>query len=115
MKFSGAAAPGCAGVACWVAGGVGSAVFWRGGPLSFSLCTYSVRMTKSCPLELAISFKTLRAADGAALNVRSTTLRSTKFAALFVALGSVDFCPRAGVHFRAAAGVGFGAGETEGP
>ena len=30
---------------------------------------------KNCPLELAISFKTLRAAAGVALKVRSTMLR----------------------------------------
>src|SRR5438270_6271186 len=115
MKFNGAAAPGCAEVACSVAAGVGSAVFWRGGPLSFSLCTYSVRMIKNCPVELAISFKTLRAAGGAALNVKSTTLRSTKFAALLDALGSAAFCPGARVLFRAEAGVGFGGGVDEGP
>src|SRR6266567_6577170 len=72
-------------------------------------------MIKICPVELAISFNTFRAADGAALNVRSTTLRSIKFAALLVALGSADFCPRAGLPFRAGAGVGFGAGVDEGP
>ena len=71
MKFSGAAAPG------WVgdAAGAGSPVLWRGGPLSFSLCTYRVRIMKNCPLEFAISFKTLRAAAGVALKVRSTMLR----------------------------------------
>ena len=43
--------------------------------MSFSLCTYSVRIMKNCPLEFAISFKTLRAAAGVALKVRSTMLR----------------------------------------
>ena len=71
MKFRGAAAPD------WAAGsaGAGSPVLWRGGPLSFSLCTYRVRITKNCPLEFAISFKTLRAAAGVALKVRSTMFR----------------------------------------
>src|SRR5206468_12354897 len=71
MKFSGAAAPG------WAEGaaGAGSPVLWRGGPLSFSLCTYRVRIMKNCPLEFAISFKTLRAAAGVALKVTSTTFR----------------------------------------
>src|SRR6266487_2006751 len=94
-----------------VGDGVASEVFSRGGPLSFSLCTYKVRMMKNCPVEFAISFKTFRAAAGAALNVRSTTLRSTRVAVLGVAPGSAglaDFCPRGGLPFRAGAGVGFG-------
>src|SRR5437588_373010 len=40
-----------------------------------SLCTYRVRIMKNCPLEFAISFRTLRAAAGVALKVRSTMLR----------------------------------------
>ena len=71
MKFSGAPVPGSVGDAA----GAGSPVLWCGGPLSFSLCTYNVRMMKNCPLEFAISFRTLRAAAGVALKVRSTILR----------------------------------------
>ena len=33
---------------------------------------------KNCPLEFAISFKTLRAAAGVALKVRSTTFRCSE-------------------------------------
>src|SRR5918996_5137437 len=98
------------------ADGVASAAFSRGGPLFFSLRTYKVRMMKNCPVELTISFKTFRAADGAALNVRSTTLRSTKVARLGVVLGSAgfaDFCPRARLAFRAGAGGCLGAGVGE--
>src|SRR6266496_3595659 len=75
MKLSGAAAPGWGEAVCDAAGGVGSPVLWRGGPLSFSLCTYRVRIMKNCPLEFAISFKTLRAAAGVALKVTSTMFR----------------------------------------
>src|SRR5437762_14089635 len=90
-----------------VGDGVASEVFSRGGPLSFSLCTYKVRMMKNCPVELAISFRTFRAAAGAALKVRSTTLRSIKGTVAAVVLGPAgfaDFCPRAGLAFRAGAG-----------
>ena len=55
------------------------AVLSCGGPLSFSLCTYSVRMMKNWPVEFVISFRTFRAAPGAALKETSTTLRSIKF------------------------------------
>src|SRR5437762_13586903 len=75
MKLSGAL-PGCVEASCSDGDGFGSAIFSRGGPLSFSLCTYSVRMIKNCPVELEISFKTFRAAEGAALKVTSTMLRS---------------------------------------
>ena len=71
MKFSGAPVPGSVGDAA----GAGSPVLWCGGPLSFSLCTYNVRIMKNCPLEFAISFRTLRAAAGVALKVKSTMLR----------------------------------------
>ena len=73
-------------------------------------------MMKNCPVELAISFKTFRAAAGAALKVRSTTLRSTKFTVLAVALGSAGFAgfgPRVGLPFRAGAELCLGAGVGE--
>src|SRR5438094_3853486 len=38
-------------------------------------------MMKNCPLEAAISFNAFRAAEGAALKVTSTTLRSINFGA----------------------------------
>src|SRR6476660_2809197 len=76
MKFKAPAAPGWPGPACVLGVGVGLAPLSRAGPLSFSLCTYSVRMINNCPLDAAISFNTLRAAAGAALNVTATTLRS---------------------------------------
>src|SRR5437899_1245939 len=76
MKFKPAAAPGWAGLACATGAGVGLAPFSRGGPLSFSLCTYNVRMMKNCPVEAVISFKAFRAAPGAALKLISTMLRS---------------------------------------
>src|SRR6266542_1744909 len=76
MKFSGPAAPGWAPVACALSAGAGPAAFSRDGPLSFSLCRYSVRTMKNCPVELTISFRTFRAAEGAALKVTSTMLRS---------------------------------------
>src|SRR6266567_633925 len=66
MKLSGAL-PGCFEASCSDGDGFGSAAFSRGGPLSFSLCTYKVRMIKNCPVELAISFKTFRATAGAPL------------------------------------------------
>ena len=92
MKFSGAPVPG------WVgdAAGVGSPVLWCGGPLSFSLCTYNVRIMKNCPVELAISFKTLRAAAGVALNVRSTMLRFNNAGGGVAVLVAVAVRPAAG-------------------
>src|SRR5437016_9363041 len=74
MKFRAPAAPG---LACAPGCGVGFAVLSRDGPLSFSLCTYSVRMIKNCRVEAAISLMTFRAAPGAALKLTSTRLRST--------------------------------------
>src|SRR5207245_7577184 len=109
MKFSGAL-PGWFGAAWLDGGGFGAAFFSRGGPLSFSLWTYKVRTMKNCPLELAISFKTFRASAGAALNVRSITLRFSNSGG--VALGSTGFAPRAGLRFRPGAGVAAGAGEA---
>src|SRR4029077_19217054 len=74
MKFRAPAAPG---LACALGVGAGFAIPSRDGPLSFSLCTYSVRMIKNCRVEAAISFKTFRAWPGGALKLRSTRLRST--------------------------------------
>src|SRR6266542_5892556 len=95
MKFSGAAAPGWGEAVCDAAGGVGS-VLWRGGPLSFSLCTYSVRIIKNCPLEFAISFKTLRAAAGVALKVTSTMFRCSGVGGGVAVLVAGAFRPAAG-------------------
>ena len=67
-------------------------------------------MIKNCPVELAISFKTFRAAAGAALNVKSTTLRFSNSGG--VALGSAGFAPRAALPFRPGVGVAAGGGET---
>ena len=78
MKFN-APAGDWPGDACGLGTGVGAPVRSRGGPLSFSLCTYNVRMMKNWLVELVISFMTFRAAPGAALNVTSTTLRSINF------------------------------------
>jgi len=78
MKFN-APAGDWPGDAWGVGTGVGAPVRSRGGPLSFSLCTYKVRMMKNWLAELVISFMTLRAAAGAALNVTSITLRSINF------------------------------------
>ena len=102
MKFSGAAAPG------WVGGaaGAGSPVLWRGGPLSFSLCTYRVRITKNCPLEFAISFKTLRAAAGVALKVSSTMFRCSDAGG-----GGGGVLALVAVAVRLAAGDGVGVDE----
>src|SRR4029450_2101536 len=72
MKFNAAPAPGCCDAACEAEV---VSVLWRSGPLSFSLCTYRERIMKNCPLEFAISFKTLRAAAGVALKLRSTMFR----------------------------------------
>ena len=77
MKFKAPAAAAGAALACAAGAGVGLAPLSCGGPLSFSLCTYSVRMMKNCLVEAVISFNTFRAASGAALNVTSTILRST--------------------------------------
>src|SRR6267378_4739623 len=78
MKFS-APAPCWPGDACGFGAGVGFAVLSWSGPLSFSLCTYSVRIIKNWLVELVSSFMTFRAALGAALKEISTTLRSINF------------------------------------
>src|SRR5207302_6853761 len=49
----------------------------RAGPFCCSFRTYNVRTMKNCLSELAIWFKTLRIADGEAVKVRSTIVRST--------------------------------------
>ena len=90
------------------ADGFASAVFSRGGPLSFSLRIYNVRIMKNCPVELAISFKTFRAAPGAALNVISTTLRSINFG-VGVPLGFTAVTP---IRPRADVGVGVGVADA---
>ena len=79
MKFNGALEAAGAGAGAADTGegvGIAEIVLSRAGPLSFSLCTYNVRMTKNCPVEAAISFKAFLAADGAALKLISITLRS---------------------------------------
>src|SRR5436190_24216048 len=105
MKFRAPAAPGWAGPACALGVGVGLAPLSRGGPLSFSLCTYSVRMTKNCPVEATISFKTFRAAPGAALKLISTILR-------FIKVGAGVPPGFAGATPRPRAGDGVGVGEA---
>src|SRR4029450_710712 len=95
MKFSGPVAPGWDGGACRAPGGVAS-VLWPRGPLSFSLCTYRVRIMKNCPLEFTISFKTLRAAAGVALKVRSTMLRFNKAGGGVAVLAAVAARPATG-------------------
>ena len=68
--------------------------------MSFSLCTYRVRIMKNCPLEFTISFKTLRAAAGVALNVRSTMFRCSDIGggvAVLVAV-AVRLAPGGGVR-----------------
>ena len=102
MKFKAAAAPGWVGGTCALGVGVGLAPLSRGGPLSFSLCTYSVRMMKNCPVEAVISFKTFRATAGAALKLTSTTLRFTNVGAGVL------------VGFAAAATLRPGAGDAVG-
>src|SRR5947209_5775262 len=97
MKFKAAAAPGWVGGTCALGVGVGLAVFSRGGPLSFSLCTYNVRMMKNCPVEAVISFKAFRAAPGAALKLISTMLRSINGgAAVAPGFAVATLCPGAG-------------------
>ena len=103
MKFSGPVAPGWAGAVCCVS--VGVDVLWRGGPLSFSLCTYSVRIIKNCPLEFVISFKTLRAAAGVALKVRSTTFRCSNVGVGVLVLVAVTVRRPAGDGVGVAAGA----------
>src|SRR5439155_12570031 len=49
----------------------------RDGPFCCSLRTYNVRTMKNCLSELAIWFKNLRIADGEAVKVISTIVRST--------------------------------------
>ena len=112
MKFKAAAAPGWVGGTCALGVGVGLAVFSRGGPLSFSLCTYSVRMMKNCPVEAVISFKTFRATAGAALKLTSTTLRSINSGA-GVPPGFAGV--RAGATLRPRVGAADGVGVGEAP
>src|SRR6266480_1990427 len=95
MKFNAAAGPGWPEAVCDATGGVGS-VLWREGPLSFSLCTYRVRIMKNCPLEFAISFKTLRAAAGVALKVTSTMFRCTDVGGGVAVLVAVPVRPAPG-------------------
>ena len=51
---------------------------------------------KNCPLELAISFKTLRAAAGVALKVRSTMLRFNNVGGGVAVLVALAVRPAAG-------------------
>src|SRR5215510_12288711 len=98
MKLS-APAGDCPGEACGPGGGVGAPVLSRGGPLSFSLCTYSVRMMKNWLVEFVISFSTFRAAPGAALKETSTVLRAIRFGVAAPAglADAATLCPGAGV------------------
>ena len=51
---------------------------------------------KNCPLEFAISFKTLRAAEGVALKVTSTTFRCSAVGDGVLVLVAVAVRPAAG-------------------
>ena len=51
---------------------------------------------KNCPLEFAISFKTLRAAAGVALNVKSTMFRCSDDCGGVLVLVAVAVRPTAG-------------------
>ena len=64
--------------------------------MSFALCTYKVRIMKNCPLEFAISFKTLRVAAGVALKVRSTMFRCSDVGGDVLILAAVAVRPAAG-------------------
>ena len=65
-------------------------------------------MVKNCPVELVISFKTFRAAAGAALKEISTTLRSINFG-VGVPPG---FTAVTTVRPRAGGGVGVGVADA---
>src|SRR4030095_8782394 len=93
MKFNGAPGPGCGEAACEAEV---VSVLWRSGPLSFSLCTYRVRIMKNCPLEFTISFKTLRAAAGVALKLRSIMFRCSDVGGGVLVLVAVAIRPTAG-------------------
>src|SRR6266480_6542348 len=109
IKFSAPPGLGWPGLACGL-GGVGTVALSRGGPLSFSLCTYSVRMIKNCPVEAVISLMTFRAADGDALKLTSTTLRWINVGAGLLPGFAVTRAPAA---FRARAGAGVGVDFSE--